>query len=246
MLIGIAAWSAVAQTPPAVNPSPKALAETSTATAFMVAPRLLMTVNHALINRDRVYVGIGRGSKFTRARVIAHDERLDLALLEADIAGAPLAIAPWESVPIGIEVMALGFPRSGSAGEQRITYGIVNGEHRQGGRNDWFQLSAEIHRGNSGGPVIAVDGSVIGMISHKLDALKTAEKVNDLPQNVNFALKSRHLIEFLRQHSVNIVLRPLDPSRQIRPFEVFQKNSGSVFMVVSLRPKDRDDALVVP
>ena len=231
---------------PVATPQPIAT-EASIATAFLVAPRLLVTAQHALINPDRVFVGAGRGSKFIRARVVATDERLDLALLEADVSGQPLSIAQWESVPIGIEVMALGFPRSaGSPGDQRITTGIVNGEHRQKGRSDWFQLSAEIHRGNSGGPVIAADGSVVGVISHKLDALKTAEKVNDLPQNVNFALKSQYLIEFLRTRSVSVTPQALNTSRQFRLFEIFQRNTASVFMVISTRPKDKPEGVVLP
>ncbi len=259
VILGLAAsLTAVAQTAPpsgsagtatpSTPPAPQQIAtEASIATAFLVAPRLLVTAQHALINPDRVFVGAGRGSKFIRARVVATDERLDLALLEADVPGEPLSIALWDSVPIGIEVATLGFPRSaGSPGDKRITSGIVNGEHRQRGRNDWFQLSAEIHRGNSGGPVIAADGSVVGVISHKLDALKTAEKVNDLPQNVNFALKSQYLVDFLRARSVSVTPQPLNTSRQFRPFEIFQRNTASVFMVISTRPKEKPEGVVLP
>ena len=223
------------------RPSASASAtEFSTATAFLVAPRLLVSAQHGLINRDRVFVGAGRGGKFVRAKVVATDDRLDLALLEADVTGEPFAIAAWDSVPIGIEVAALGFPRSaGAPGDQRITAGILNGEHQQRGRGDWFQLSAEIHRGNSGGPVIAADGTVVGVISHKLDALRTAEKTNELPQNVNFALKSQHFIDFLRAQSVPITAVPLNRSRQQRPFELFQRHSPSVLMVISTRPKSQ-------
>lgn len=239
-----AAPPVVKATPPAAAPVPT---EASTATAFLVAPRLLITAQHALINPERVFVGAGRGGRFVRARVLASDERLDLALLEADVPGEPLPIAVWDSVPIGIEVATLGFPRSaGSPGEKRITSGIVNGEHRQRGRSDWFQFSAEIHRGNSGGPVIAADGSVVGVISHKLDALKTAEKVNDLPQNVNFALKSQYLIDFLRARSVSVTPQALSTSRQFRPFEIFQRHTASVFMVISTRPKDQPEGIVLP
>ncbi len=222
----------------AQSANPPTATEVSTATAFLVAPRTLVTAHHGLINRDRVFVGSGRGAKFIRAKVLAADERLDLVLLEADVAGEPLSITLWDSVPIGIEGFALGFPRSaGAPGDQRITSGILNGEHQQRGRSDWFQLSAEIHRGNSGGPVIAADGTVVGVISHKLDALKAAEKTNDLPQNVNFALKSQHLIDFLRSQSVPVTVGPLSRSRQFRPFEIFQKSAPSVFMVISTRPK---------
>lgn len=243
---------AMAQTvaPSMVNkavPTAPSPSETSTATAFLVAPRLLVTAQHALINPERVFVGAGRGGKFVRARVVAMDERLDLALLEADVGGEPLSIARWESVPIGMEVATLGFPRSaGSPGDQRITSGIINGEHRQRERNDWFQLSAEVHRGNSGGPVISADGSVVGVISHKLDALKTAEKVNDLPQNVNFALKSHHLIEFLRSQSVSVSAHSVNTARQFRPFEIFQRNAANVFMVISARPRDKPAGIVTP
>lgn len=246
----IASLTVFAQTETAPAPAPRTAVPTeiSTSTAFLIAPKLLVTVNHGLINRDRVFVGTGRGSKFIRARVLATDERLDLALLEADVAGEPLAIALWDTVPIGVEVAALGFPRSaGAPGDQRITFGIINGEHSLKGRSDWFQLSAEIHRGNSGGPVIAADGSVVGVITHKLDALKVAEKGNDLPQNVNFALKSRHLIEFLQTQSVAVTPLPLNLSRQLRPYEIFRRSTGSVYMVISTRPKEKiDPSIVLP
>ena len=65
-----------------------------------------------------------------------------------------------------------------------------------------FQLSAEIQKGNSGGPVMDEFGNIIGVVVAKLDALTTIKKYGDIPQNVNFAIKSEVAMRFLNKHNI--------------------------------------------
>lgn len=208
--------------------------DTSVASAFLIAPQTLLTAYHAVKGRTQIFVGSERDGVFTAARVKGYSESLDIAILEASVKGTALAIGSWPSFPQGAETFVIGFPKLGNlVSEKRITAGIFNGDQRFGNRQDWFQLSAEIHRGNSGSPVIGPDGAVYGLISHKLDAINAMDVFQDLPQNVNFALKSHRILEFLDAYQVRPQVTQFDPTRAQRPFEIFNQTSTAVFLVLS-------------
>ena len=59
-------------------------------------------------------------------------------------------------------------------------------------------------------------GNVVGVVVAKLDALKVAGAINDVAQNVNFAIKTTVLTNFLDSNGVSYSTRaeahPLQPS----------------------------------
>ena len=57
--------------------------------------------------------------------------------------------------------------------------------------------TAPVQAGHSGDPLRDGAGNLVGKISAKLDAVKMAMNFGDLPQNVNFAVKSAILASFL-------------------------------------------------
>jgi hypothetical protein len=69
-----------------------------------------------------------------------------------------------------------------------------------------IQVTAPVQPGNSGGPLLGENGSVVGVVVGKLDALKVAEVIGDLPQNVNFAVSLGTLQSFLNANDVPFVL----------------------------------------
>lgn len=203
-------------------------------TAFVVAaPDYLITAYHVVKGQNEILVGPIDGRKLIKAELAATDEANDLALLKAPVARPPLKIAAWDSVPVGLEVFVMGFPQPRYLGAaKKITEGIVNGQ-RGNDKNTYFQLSAEVQKGNSGGPALAPDGSVIGVVLAKLNALSVAEKTKDLPQNVNYALKSSVLLGFLERSGVSATSRPVDLGRNPRPFEIYRQYEDSILMVVA-------------
>src|SRR3569623_988169 len=54
-----------------------------------------------------------------------------------------------------------------------------------------LQISVPVQGGNSGGPVLGWDGSVVGVVDSKLQKLDEAGEV--VPQNVNYAAKASYL-----------------------------------------------------
>jgi S1-C subfamily serine protease len=65
-----------------------------------------------------------------------------------------------------------------------------------------MQISVPIQRGHSGGPVFDEAGNVIGVVVAKLDALKVAQRMGDLPQNINFAIRGDVVRSFLEAQGV--------------------------------------------
>ena len=67
-----------------------------------------------------------------------------------------------------------------------------------------FQISAPIQPGNSGGPLLDMNGRVIGMAQGILGTLRAAEALGGaIPQNVNFGITATTIIGFLQAHSVD-------------------------------------------
>ena len=212
-------------------------------TGFVVAPGYLVTTNHVVQGWDKILVGPVGANKLVPAQVVKSDPQRDLALLKADVPGAALPISPWNEVPIGLEAFVIGFPQPRLQGVSRkITQGIVNGDRTESGDNGFFQFSAEIQKGNSGGPVLAPDGSVIGVVRGKLNALTVAERTKDMPQNVNYAIKSSTLLRFLQDSPIQPLANPLDPRVHGRAYEVYRRASGSVLLVVA---RDKSAGVVV-
>lgn len=200
----------------------------------------ILTAYHVIRGHDDIWINNSTNKKLVHADLIKYDLLLDLALLKVSAIGAqPLNIANWEnnkSIPIGIEVCAIGYPTLGYKGTGlRITQGIVNSSEGINGEPRMFQVSAGIEKGNSGGPIVASDGSVIGIILSKLNALYIAEKTKDLPQNVNFAIKSSSIIQFLSdQEHAKPLLTNFDNKKNFRPYEILKSSELSIVRVISI------------
>jgi S1-C subfamily serine protease len=105
------------------------------------------------------------------ATLVGTDASTDLALLKVDVepeALTPLSLADSDAVAVGDPVVAIGNP---FGLERTVTAGIVSALQREVRAPNNFtidhviQTDAPINSGNSGGPLIDVDGRVIGVNS---------------------------------------------------------------------------------
>ena len=143
------------------------------------------------------------------AIVVAADSANDLAYLHAE-SGAELPVAVFRSQPKlarGETVVAMGFPLHGTLASQgNVTVGTVSA---LAGYNDDFrelQFSAPIQPGNSGGPLIDRSGHVVGIVSSEL----VSEIAEEVPQNVNFAIKAEIVVAFLGAHGIDPLVAASD------------------------------------
>jgi hypothetical protein len=70
------------------------------------------------------------------------------------------------------------------------------------------QAGARPFQGDSGGPLLDAGGNVGGVINMKLNALRTAAATGDIPHNVNFAIKSTVVRNFLDANNVAYATAP--------------------------------------
>jgi serine protease Do len=70
---------------------------------------------------------------------------------------------------------------------------------------EFLQISAPVQPKNSGGPLLDRNGNVIGVVFAKLNALEVASATGDIPQNVNFAIKTSVAAAFLDAQRVEHV-----------------------------------------
>jgi S1-C subfamily serine protease len=104
-----------------------------------------------------------------KARLVGRDPSTDLAVLKVDVdarALTPLRLGNSDRVRVGDSVLAIGNPLGY---ERSVTAGIVSALHRPlTAPNDFtiddvIQTDAAINSGNSGGPLIAANGQVVGV-----------------------------------------------------------------------------------
>lgn len=159
-----------------------------TGSGFVAAPGLVVTNAHVVAGIDRPSVQDGEGTH--AATPVLFDPALDVAVLRTSgLAGPPLAV--FEGiVDRGTGGAVLGFPGGGgfTAGPAAVLrrFEAVGRDiyGRDLTRRDVYQLQANVRQGNSGGPFVNPEGTVLGVIF--------AASTNDA--NVGYALTSAQVI----------------------------------------------------
>ncbi len=170
------------------------------------------------------------GGASVGAQVIATDKQNDLAVL---LGGTPPAVATLRTgrpVRTGEAVVAYGFPLTGALSSGgTLTSGTVNALTGLGDDVRYFQISAPIQPGNSGGPLLDNSGTVIGVVTSQINALKVARVTGSVPQNVNFALKADFVRTFLDANSIDAAWTP--PGRDLSTPDIGERaRAFSVFI----------------
>ena len=138
---------------------------------FLIEPSgVIVTNNHVVRDTTVAEITLHDGRKFT-SKDIRRDPTADLAVIRID-AKVPLPFLEFgdsDAMEVGDRVLAVGAP-FGLTGS--VTQGIVSGKSRNLNLNiheDFLQTDAAVNPGSSGGPLINLEGKVIGLTS----AIKT-------------------------------------------------------------------------
>ncbi len=195
-------------------------------TGFFVTASGLVLTNAHVVNRCH-QIDVTAAEQTSTARLLARDSADDLALLATGI--HPQAVAALRlSARQGDAVAVYGFPLPGLlAPAGNVTFGNITALAGMGGSSAEMQISAPVQPGNSGGPVLDSGGDVVGVVVAKLDALRVAAATQDIPQNVNFAIKATVATDFLQAQGVTFTrgkarppLSPAALAAAARPFTV--------------------------
>jgi putative serine protease PepD len=130
----------------------------------------IVTNDHVISGSSSVSVKLSDGSSY-KATIVGADASTDLAVLHIDAPSSklvPLSLADSSKVAVGDGVVAIGNP-FGLDGT--VTSGIVSALNREIEAPDntpiegAIQTDAAINHGNSGGPLLDLQGDVIGITS---------------------------------------------------------------------------------
>ena len=164
---------------------------------FVTGDGYLITSYHVVAGSTAIRVRPQNGKELP-AVIQRVDTANDLALLKVQGASTPLAVAPSSGVRRGDTIYALGFPLVTIQGfEPKVTNGIISSLSGLLDDQGTFQITNPLQPGNSGGPIVTADGQVIGVAASVLSGRTVVARTGVLPQNVNYAVKSNNVIEFL-------------------------------------------------
>lgn len=129
----------------------------------------IVTNNHVVMEEKEVDIITYDGEEY-RAKLVGGDPKTDIALLkiESKDSFVPLEIGNSDEIKIGEWVMAIGGPFGLF---NSVSVGIISGKNRvmgMGPYDSFIQTDAAVNPGNSGGPLINLNGEVIGINSMML------------------------------------------------------------------------------
>ncbi|MPM14342.1 hypothetical protein SDC9_60704 [bioreactor metagenome] len=158
----------------ATSPSGKEYFEIyGSGTGFAVSSEgYILTNAHVVEGADKVTVKVDGEDEERDAVIIGSDTETDIAVLKVEGATLhPLMLGDSDSVRVGEYVLAIGNPLSTDELANTLTFGIISATSREitidSYTNTYLQTDAAINFGNSGGPLINMDGLVIGINSAK-------------------------------------------------------------------------------
>jgi len=139
--------------------------QTAQGSGFIISDEgYILTNNHVVDDAEKVSVELADGRSID-AKIIGTDPESDVAVLKIDDGKQPyLELADSDTLEVGEWVLAIGNPLGLS---HTVTAGIVSAKGRSSlglaTLENFIQTDAAINFGNSGGPLINLDGKVVGI-----------------------------------------------------------------------------------
>jgi hypothetical protein len=153
----------------------------------------IVTNHHVVAGARSATVKLNNGAFFAVDGIVADDPDHDLTIIKVSGKNLPtLGLANSDTVLVGDHVLAIGSPLGL---ENSVTDGIVSALRDDSKGRSWIQTTAPASHGNSGGPLLLMNGKVVGILTWKASE----------GENLNFAVPSKLIAPLLADSTV----RPL-------------------------------------
>lgn len=127
-----------------------------------------ITAGHVVSGLKEIAVRMQSGLELTAMVVRVHSQQ-DVALIRLPGRGYPCLGVAIEAAPgVGTDLFAVGAP-TGEDLAFSVTKGVVSGLREWQGKR-YIQTDVALNPGNSGGPLLSSDGTVVGIVSWKIAA----------------------------------------------------------------------------
>ena len=182
-----------------INPNLIAIGSGS---AFFINNKGYALTNDHVVGICQQLVSIIDGNKVL-FKVISTDSFNDVAIISMHNRSKNYLKINDEGADLGEDIIAFGYPLAGQLSDSvKLTRGIVSALSGIDNNIGQIQIDAALQPGNSGGPVLNRQGEVIGIASAGLNKLLMAKKQQTIPENVNFAVASPIVANFLKSKKV--------------------------------------------
>jgi V8-like Glu-specific endopeptidase len=173
----------------------------ATGTGFVINKYYVVTAEHVLENCNAITVR--HGHQEIDAQTAARDASNDLGLIRLQKSiGNTAKLRGGKRIRLGEMVANYGYPLFGQLSTSAtITEGNINNLSGPGNDSTVLQFDAPTQPGNSGGPLLDSSGNVVGVAIKGLSK-KYADATGHIAQNVNFAVKSNIVENFLQSNNI--------------------------------------------
>ncbi len=153
----------------------------------------IITSLHAVAGAETVFASRGEG-QVLRGTVVGGDDDTDIAVIRVDAKNLkPAEFGDSDRLKVGQPVLAIGNPL-GLSGGPTVTSGVVSSLRRSlrfgpGDGLRMIQTDAAVNPGNSGGPLVSLEGRVVGINTATIP----------YAEGISFAVPSNVVREVARQ-----------------------------------------------
>lgn len=183
----------------------------STGSGFFITTSGYFVTNYHVVEEAKE-IRIKTTSGLHAARIVYADSRNDVAILKVDGDFPALHVRGSRELRMADRVATVGYPTPDVQGlAAKYSSGEVAALSGLGDDARLFQISVPIQPGNSGGPLIDISGSVVGVIVAQWDKAHAIAEKGIIPENVNYAIKGTILlsaIEMIPEALKNLVPPP--------------------------------------
>jgi S1-C subfamily serine protease len=168
-----------------------------TGTAFFIDKKgHLITNFHVVVNSSSRLKIIYEGQEY-KARILAKDETLDLALIKVSIKNETFIEISDKVIKKMQSIVAAGYPALHLSDDLKLTSGIISSLKGIGNNSALIQIDAALNPGNSGGPIIDKNKG-------HLAAVAVARMEGSHYQSINYGIKASRVKEFVESNNITL------------------------------------------
>lgn len=164
---------------------------------FFVQPDKIVTNLHVIARPGPIFAKLSDDETIWNVEgVTAYDMENDLVVLKIVGEGVPLSLGNSDDARKGEPIYAIGYPGGGA---YKLTAGTIRSSQYKG---KWLQTTADISKGNSGGPMLNDKGEVIGISTAVDKSFSYAVPSNLLEALLSQPAQVEPLVEWYKQKRI--------------------------------------------